>query len=169
MSESGSWQSRFGRTLLDWAFAIFLTLIGFWLIAWWRTPDMPTNAPSWTLQTVEGEEVSLSDFEGQTVILNFWATWCGPCRMEIPEFREFVTKYPDIPLLGIAVDGTAAQLKQFGRQNKMNYPILIADADIQRQYNVSTLPMTVIVGPDGEIMDTHVGVMLLQQLEWVTR
>ena len=49
---------------------------------------MPTNAPSWTLQTLDDEEVSLSDFEGQTVILNFWATWCGPCRMEIPDLEN---------------------------------------------------------------------------------
>ncbi len=169
MDDYSTWKQRFGRTLLDWIFAISLTLLGFWLLSWFRTPDMPDNAPSWTLASIEGGEVSLSDFEGQTVVLNFWATWCGPCRMEIPEFREFVTKYPDTPLVGIAVDGTRSQLKQFAQQNNMNYPILMADVSVQQQYNVSTLPMTVIVGPDGKIMDTHIGVMLLQQLEWVTK
>lgn len=168
MTEKYSFWKNAGKTALDWLFAISLTLAGFWLLSWWRTPNLPDQAPSWTLESIEGEKVSLSDFEGQTVVLNFWATWCGPCKMEIPEFRKFVEEHPDVPVLGIAVDGNSNQLRQFAKQNKMNYPILRADKDIQQEYNVSSLPMTVVVGKNGQVEDVHVGVMMSSQLEWAT-
>ncbi len=164
---SGFWRSAV-RTALDWIFALSLTAAGFWMLSWWRTPEMPDQAPDWTLSSIDGAEVSLSDFEGQTVVLNFWATWCGPCKMEIPEFRSFVEEHPDVPVLGIAVDGTTSKLRQFAKRNKMNYPILKGDSEIQRAYNVSSLPMTVVVDPTGEIADVHIGVMLSSQLEWAT-
>ena len=167
--ETTSPKSRLWHTIKDWLFALGLTLLGFWLLSWWRTPTMPEQAPDWTLESIAGEEISLSDFRGQTVVLNFWATWCGPCKMEIPEFRAFVETHPDVPVLGLAVDKNAAKVAPFSRQNKINYPILLADQAVQRAYNVSSLPMTVIVGPEGEVIDVHVGVMLKQQIEWSVR
>jgi peroxiredoxin len=88
--------------------------------------------------------------------------------MEIPEFKAFVEEYPDIPVLGIAVDGNATQLANFSKQYQMNYPILIADQQIKEEYAVDILPMTVVVGPEGEVRDVHSGMMLKQQLEWAT-
>ena len=169
IEESDTNRSRIVQTLMDWGIALALTLLGFWLLSWWRTPELPDQAPDWTLESIEGDTVSLSDFEGQTVVLNFWATWCGPCKMEIPEFRAFVEEYPSIPVLGIAVDGNAAKLTRFSKQNKMNYPILIGNSTVKQEYKVSTLPMTVIVGPAGEVLDVHSGVMLKQQIEWAVR
>ena len=168
MEEESSLLQNAGKTALDWLLALSLTAAGFWMLSWWRTPSLPDAAPDWTLTSIEGDTVSLSDYEGQTVVLNFWATWCGPCRSEIPEFRQFVNEHPDIPVLGIAVDGSMSKLRQFAKQNRMNYPVLKGDTEIQREYNVSSLPMTVIVGPDGQIADVHVGVMLASQLEWST-
>ena len=167
--KSESFRTRFLKTLLDWGIALGLTLIGFGLLSWWRTPSLPDDAPGWSLQSIEGERVSLSDFHGQTVVLNFWATWCGPCKMEIPEFKAFVEEYPNIPVLGIAVDGNATQLASFSKQYQMNYPILIADQQIKEEYAVDILPMTVVVGPEGEVRDVHSGMMLKQQIEWATR
>ena len=77
-------------------------------------------------------------------------------------------EHPEIPVLGITVDGSVSKLRQFSKQNRMNYPVLKGDSEIQQDYNVSSLPMTVIVGPDGQIDDVHVGVMLASQLEWST-
>lgn len=168
MEEESSFLQNAAKTALDWLLALSLTAVGFWMLSWWRTPNLPDAAPDWTLTSIEGETVSLSDYEGQTVVLNFWATWCGPCRSEIPEFRQFVNEHPDIPVLGIAVDGSMSKLRQFAKQNRMNYPVLKGDTEIQHEYNVSSLPMTVIVGPDGQIDDVHVGVMLASQLEWST-
>ena len=168
MEEESSFFKNAARTILDWLLALSLTAAGFWMLSWWRTPNLPNAAPEWTLTSIEGEEVSLSDYEGQNVVLNFWATWCGPCKSEIPEFRKFVIEHPDVPVLGIAVDGSVSKLRQFAKQNRMNYPVLKGDSAIQEDYKVSSLPMTVIVGPDGEIDDVHIGMMLYSQLEWAT-
>ena len=168
MEEESSFLRNAARTAMDWLLALSLTAAGFWMLSWWRTPSLPDAAPEWTLSSLDGETISLSDYEGQTVVLNFWATWCGPCRTEIPEFRQFVSEHPDIPVLGIAVDGSVNKLRQFAKQNRINYPVLKGDRAIQEDYNVSSLPMTVVVGPDGQIEDVHIGVMLASQLEWAT-
>ena len=76
----------------DWLFAIALTLFGFWAISKWRAPDLPDMAPDFSLQTVTGESLSLSDFKGRTVVLNFWTTWCNFCKKDAtnPGSRPFL-------------------------------------------------------------------------------
>lgn len=159
---------RVARYLGDWAIALAFTALGFWLISTWRAPNLPDMAPSWQLETLDGEKVTLADYKGKTVVLNFWATWCKPCLMEIPEFVKFSESHPDIPVLGVAVDGTLPKLKRFQKKHGISYPILKADSKIQKEYQVSSLPMTVIIGPDGEVKDVHVGIMMAKQLEWAT-
>ena len=167
--EDVSSSKRILRYLLDWGIALAFTAIGFWAISAWRTPDLPDQAPSWSLESLEGESIALDDYKGKTVVLNFWATWCKPCIMEIPEFKEFSEENPDIPVFGIAVDGNVAELKRFAARHKITYPILRANSDVKKQYKVSSLPMTVIIDPEGEIKDVHIGIMMQQQLEWATR
>ena len=122
------------------------------------------------METLDGEEWSLSDFRGKTVVLNFWATWCGPCRTEIPAFTEFAEENPDIPVLGIAMDGDQpAKLRRAVKQLGIGYPVLLADNDVKQKYKVSTLPTTVVVDKDGQVKDIHVGAMFKPQLEWAVR
>ena len=153
----------------DWGIALLLTMIGFSLLSFMRTPSLPDQAPDWTLQNLDGERVSLRDFQGKTVVLNFWATWCGPCKTEIPTFSQFAQDNPDIPVLGISVDGTAASLKRASKALGISYPVLIADRQIKEDYKVNSLPTTVVVGPDGKIKDVHVGIMFAPQLTWATQ
>ena len=153
----------------DWGIAIFLTGLGFWLLSYVQTPNLPDQAPDWKLKDLKGEMVSLKDFRGKTVVLNFWATWCGPCKMEIPTFSDFAKENPDIPVLGIAVDGSPEFLRRASKKLKIDYPVLVADAKVQENYKVNNLPTTVIVGPEGKIKDVHVGVMFGPQLRWATK
>jgi thiol-disulfide isomerase/thioredoxin len=73
---------RIARYLGDWMIALAFTALGFWLISTWRTPSLPDTAPEWRLEDLDGGLVQLSDYEGKTVVLNFWATWCKPCLMK---------------------------------------------------------------------------------------
>jgi len=160
---------RVGRTAIEWSVTLALIALAWVGIGILRAPDLPDQAPGFTLPDLDGQQVSLADFSGQTVVLNFWATWCGPCRFEIPAFSEFADENPDIPVLGIAVDGTTPELRRASKELGITYPVLIADASTKASYGVETLPTTVVVGEDGAVRYAHAGLMLQPQLIWATR
>ncbi len=164
-----SWGRRILGVLRDVVSALLIFALASTVLGWLRAPDLPDQAPGFTLKDLDGQEVDLADFRGQTVVLNFWATWCAPCRAEIPAFSSFARNNPDIPVLGIAVDGPVGKLKVAKRDMGIDYPVLVGDAATVQAYGASTLPTTVVVGPDGEVAAVHVGLMLPPQLWWATR
>ena len=101
-------------------------------------------------------------------LLNFWATWCGPCRAEVPGLASFAAAHPDIPMLGIAVDGDAAKLRATGQDLGITYPILLADGPTKKAYDISTLPTTVVVNAEGQVRAAHAGLMLPPHLWLLT-
>lgn len=162
------------RRALGWVREIALTLafgaallVG---VGWLRSPDLPASAPDFSLATLDGSRVALSGLRGQTVVLNFWATWCGPCRIELPTLVDFAADHPDIPVLYVAVDGEPEALRRFASEHDMPLKdVLVADQATYRAYGVSTIPMTVVVGPEGEISGIHAGILLRPLLWWMTR
>jgi len=163
-----SLRQRALSTLRDVAWIGGALLIGMPIVAWLRAPELPDTAPGFTLRDVSGEAVSLSDYEGQTVVLNFWATWCGPCRVEAPAFASFADRHPDVPVLGIAVDGPAPKVRRVAEDLGMTYRIVMADPDVVDAYGISVFPTTVVVGPEGDVRWSHAGLMLGYQLAWAT-
>jgi thiol-disulfide isomerase/thioredoxin len=146
-----------------------VALVVLWVgVGWLRAPSLPATAPDFALADLDGARVSLADLRGKTVVLNFWATWCGPCRMEVPGLTAFAHAHPDIPVLGIAVDGTPAKLRAAAKELGIDYPVLLADAATRKAYGVSTLPTTVVVGPDGAVRAAHAGIMLAPHLALLT-
>ena len=125
------------------------------------------KAPDFTLTTIEDSTYQLSKLQGQVVLLNFWATWCGPCRMEIPEFNELYKKYHEegLEILGISVSDTKKQLQNFTKSFKMDYPILYADAkvmnEVTRNYGgVYAIPSSFLIGKSGDIIWSYPGAIL---------
>lgn len=151
--------------------AIFLLLVVLLQTAqgWLRAPDLPERAPAFTLPDLEGGTVRLSDFEGRTVVLNFWATWCGPCRVEIPSFSRFADRHDDTVVLGIAVDGEPEALRRAQDDLGITYPVLRADRQTLAAYDVSSLPTTVVVRGDGTVRSSYAGMLFGPQLWWMTR
>lgn len=128
-----------------------------------RTPRSvePYPAPAWELATPEGEQVSSEGFAGQVVVLNFWATWCPPCRVEIPGFIDLQEQYAEdgLQIIGVSLDqGGPALVRSFADDADVNYPVLMADAAIVQAYgDVRTLPTTFIIDRQGNIVRSHSG------------
>ena len=116
-----------------------------------------------TIKDVDGNDVSLSTFKGKVVLLNFWATWCGPCKAEIPGFVKLQEKYRDkgLVIIGYSVDDTAEKAKAYAAQYKMNYPILLGEGkeDLQDAYGpIWGLPSSFIISRDGKVCRKHIGI-----------
>jgi thiol-disulfide isomerase/thioredoxin len=115
-----------------------------------------------TMKDVSGKDVTLAEFKGKVILLDFWATWCGPCKVEIPGFVEFQNKYGrrGFQVIGISVDDTAKQLEPYVAELKMNYPVLIGlgHDDVQDAYGpLLGIPTTFLISRDGKICATHAG------------
>jgi cytochrome c biogenesis protein CcmG/thiol:disulfide interchange protein DsbE len=121
-----------------------------------------------TLKDMTGADVRLADHRGKVVLLNFWATWCGPCRVEIPAFVELQEKYRDkgLSILGVSIDDTPDQLKPFADQMKINYPLLMLQSDVEEAYGpLWAVPTTFVIGRNGSICGKHIGPATREQLE----
>jgi len=119
-------------------------------------------APDFTLNDASGKPVKLSDFRGKVVLLNFWATWCPPCRVEIPWFMEFQQTYGDrdFVVLGISLDDGWKSVKPYVDANNINYRVMIGDDNITARYGgVSSLPATFLIDRSGRIASSHVGLV----------
>ena len=115
-------------------------------------------APDFELNSVDNKKYKLSDLRGKVVVLNFWATWCGPCRMEIPDFNELYLKHKDegLIILGISTDDTKVGLLNFLKAYKMEYPVLYGSSrqitEISNEYGgIMALPTSIIIDRNGEI------------------
>jgi len=161
------------RMLKDWGLALLIAAAVFFvvrLLPTQGTPDLDGDAPALTLPALDGSTLSLADYEGQTVVLNFWATWCGPCKQEIPAFAGFHVEHPDVPILAVATDaGDPAKVKRTAKQWGITWPVALDDGTASAAYDVSVLPTTVIIGPDGQVRSAHVGILSQSDLEDAVR
>lgn len=128
-------------------------------------------APQLHLTTLNGRPINVAALRGKVVFLNFWATWCGPCRMEIPEFEKLQSEFPNrLQIIGLSIDEpgpeTAGVVAAFARQMKMNYPVVLASDALQRAFGaVTAVPTTVVLNENGEIVQRQSGLRTLDSWE----
>jgi thiol-disulfide isomerase/thioredoxin len=139
-----------------------------------ETSACPANAKpanlNFTLKDVAGNNVKLASLKGKVVLLDFWATWCGPCKIEIPWFIEFQNKYgaSGLQVVGVSVDDTVDKLKPYVAEMKMNYPILqgLGHDDVQDAFGpIWGIPVTVVISRDGKICAKHTGMSSKESFE----
>ena len=121
------------------------------------------------LKDMNGVDVKLDSFKGKVILLNFWATWCGPCKAEIPSLVELQEKYADdLVVLGFSVDDPAEKMKPYAEEYKVNYPLLVGNGreDVQNAFGpLLGIPVSVIIGRDGIIAKKHTGIGTMEQFE----
>ncbi len=137
-------------------------------------PKCPANAKpanlNFTVKDMNGKEVRLSAYKGKVILLDFWATWCGPCKIEIPWFIEFQNKYgkDGLQVLGVSVDDTPDKLKPFVSTMKMNYPVLqgLGHDDLQDAFGpMWGIPVTAVISRDGKLCGKHTGISSKETFE----
>jgi cytochrome c biogenesis protein CcmG/thiol:disulfide interchange protein DsbE len=139
--------------------------------AWVSRPGASANitaatlrkaAPDFTLNDSKGVPVRLAGYRGQVVLLDFWATWCTGCKVEIPWFMEFQERYGDkgFSAIGVALDDDGwTHVKPYVDAHPFNYPVVVGDVDLAKLYGVTSLPLTLLIDRDGRIADTHLGIV----------
>ena len=120
----------------------------------------PDNAPAFHLNDLEGKPVSLAEAKGKVVLLNFWATWCGPCRAEIPDLVDLQKRYADkLEIIALATqEDDADQVRRFVLHSGINYRVAMAPDNVVREYGgVAALPTSFVIDAQGRVVQKHVG------------
>lgn len=154
------------RQHLGWVFAIGFVVLALGLF--WEgyavnntAPHLPPTqkAPNFELANLDGQTVRLDDFAGQIRIVDFWATWCPPCRAEIPHFNALTTKYPNVAILGISLDQEGPSVvRTFAKEFQIQYPLLMGNIEtVQAFGNIQSIPTTFVIDQNGLIVKKYVG------------
>jgi peroxiredoxin len=121
-------------------------------------------APAFSLKDANGQTVQFADYKGKVVLLDFWATWCGPCKVEIPWFMDFEKEFKDrgFAVLGVSMDEDGWKaIKPYMQNMKMNYRVLLGNDDVSTAYGgLDSLPTTLLIDRQGKIASVHVGITM---------
>lgn len=132
----------------------------------------PKSVAPFTLTTLDGKTLSSADWKGKVVLVNFWATWCGPCRAEIPDLVDLQNKYRDrLVVIGISEDeGPVDGVRKFAEQYMVNYPIAMTTDEVNERFpGITALPTTYFLDTEGLIVQKHVGMLHARETEATTR
>jgi cytochrome c biogenesis protein CcmG, thiol:disulfide interchange protein DsbE len=124
--------------------------------------ELNAAAPDFTLKDLSGRNISLSDYKGKVVLLEFWATWCPPCKASVPALIELKKKYEQkgFIVVGLSIDtdsDASEKVRQFSDLYNINYPVLLANDATSKIYNVISIPTSFLIGKDGKIVDIYKG------------
>lgn len=137
-----------------------------------RLLSSPTPVPSFTFRDLDGRAISSESLRGKVTIVNFWATWCPPCRAEIPDLVALQDKYRDqLQIIGVSQDETGPEVvRQFAAEQRMNYPIVMSTPELERIFTgVYALPTSFVIDRHAQIVQKHVGILNAATTEGETR
>ena len=155
------------KELIGWLITMVVVLVVITVMSSFRAPDIVGQTPSFALQDLDGKTVRLEDFRGKPVLLNVWATWCPPCKFELPALARFARNHPDIQVLGLATASPPDDLRRMSAD--LPYPNLVLDDQTGLDLQVEALPTTFFLDENGKVVRGHSGILFYPQLWWLTR
>ncbi len=145
---------------------VFVAIVALGLAIGWivglgtvEVADVGQPAPDFTVEIIDGGAFTLSEAVGQPVVLNFWASWCPPCRVEIPEISAFADANPDVTVVGVAVEDTEAASREFAAEIMATYPLALGTREVEDAYPNLGLPVTYVIDADGEVAEVFNGIV----------
>ena len=157
------------HTLMGVIVALAVVVGLYFINRYWLAPAMKRSgmsggaqrmAPDFALTDLGGNKVQLSQYRGKVVLVNFWATWCGPCRVEIPAFVDLQSRYRDrgLVIIGVYVQDNESDVREFYREYKLNYPVVPGDDEFTSRFGgLLGIPTSYLIGRDGRIYSKHSG------------
>lgn len=121
--------------------------------------EVGSRAPDFTVEVIDGESFTLSEARGQPVVLNFWASWCAPCREEIPDISAYAKANPDVRVVGVAVRDIEENSRRFAAEIGADYPLALGTSEVEDAYPAFGLPYTVIIDEDGVVTQIFNGIV----------
>lgn len=134
--------------------------------------EVGEKAPDFELETLDGEKLQLRDLEGKTVLINFWATWCKPCRDEMPAIQSVYNRFKDqdFVVVGVNIAETPVSVKGFTRQLELDFPVVLdRNREVTKLYNIGPIPSSLFVDKNGKVVRKHDGQMVEGQIEGYVR
>lgn len=136
------------------------------LLIGWLVRSGPTDvaelgapAPDFTVEVIDGGSFTLSEARGRPVVLNFWASWCIPCRTEIPAISAFAESNPDVEVIGVAVQDVESESRAFAEEIDATYPLALGTEEVEEAYPILGLPATYIIDENGTVTQVHNGIV----------
>lgn len=154
---------------------MFVVVVGIGLLVGWivgigapEVAEIGETAPDFSVEVIDGGTFTLSEHHGRPVVVNLWASWCGPCRDEIPDISAFATDNPDITVVGVAVEDADQTARDFAAEIGASYPLALGTTEFEDAYPNLGLPATYIIGEDGTVTNIHNGIVDEQTLAELT-
>jgi thiol-disulfide isomerase/thioredoxin len=146
--------------------AIFVLVVVVGLVVGWivdgdsvAVAEVGEPAPDFTVEVIDGGSFTLSESRGRLVVLNFWASWCAPCRAEIPDISAFASAHPDVRVIGVSVEDSEPAAREFAAEIGASYPLALGTQQVEDAYPRLGLPATYLIDPDGVVTDIINGIV----------
>ncbi len=155
------------RSVLIWIIAILLVAAAGYLVFFNNTGKSDEDGIGFKLQDLNGKEWSVKELKGKRIFLNFWTTWCGYCKVEMPDLERIYqeTKDTDLVILAVNVAESKQLVKSFVDNNKYSFTVLLdTGGEVSKQYNISGLPTSIFINSDGTIAEVWPGYMKYEQM-----
>ena len=165
MTREGNPAGKLLMRVMRWTLTLAMIVLLSMAVTWLRGPEAVSETSKLSLRMLNQGSLSLEALRGRPVVLNFWATWCGPCRLEVPALSRFAARHPEVVVIGVVAPGPHEEIVKAVDELGATYPIALGDDALLTSLGIEVFPTTVYLNKRGDVSGTYAGLLLDPQLE----